>query len=84
MIERGPRRARWRGGMLGDDPWLWVRAALHEVHPTRGLHGMVTRVGRAWGLGVIVLMSAWADRGDMSLGEAVARSLHDALLRSPA
>ncbi len=83
MIERGPRRARWRGGMLGDDPWLWVRAALHEVHPTRGLHGMVTRVGRAWGLGVIVLMSAWADRGDMSLGEAVARSLHDALLRSP-
>lgn len=83
MIEQGPRRSRWRGGMLGDDPWRWVRAALHEVRPVRGWKGMATRIGRAWGIGVIVLLSAWADKGDMGPGEALARSLHDALLRSP-
>jgi len=83
MIARGPRRSRWRGGMLGDDPWRWVRAALYEVRPVRGLRGMATRIGRAWGIGVIVFLSAWADKGDMGLGEALARSLHDALLRSP-
>jgi len=32
---------------------------------------------------LLVLIYAWADRGEMGLGEALARSIYDALFRSP-
>jgi hypothetical protein len=82
-IHDGPRRTGWRAGYLGSDPWRWVRAAVHEAYGSLGLKSLSRAIGRAWGLGLLLLIYAWADKGEMSFGEALAKSIYDALFRSP-
>jgi len=73
----------WHAGYLGDNLWRWVRAAVHEARGANGWRSFVRTIAKSWGLGALILIYAWTDKGEMSLGEAVARTLHDALLRSP-
>jgi len=82
-VQDGPRKTGWRAGYLGSGSWHWVRAALHEVHGHRGWKSLSRTFGRAWGMGILVLLYAWVDKGEMSFGEALAKSINDALFRSP-
>jgi len=79
----GPRKTGWRVGYLGTNPRGWVRAAIHAVHGANGWKTAARSVSRAWGLGLLLVANAWLDRGDMSFGEALGRSVHDALFLSP-
>lgn len=83
LVEDRPRSTGWGSGYLGHDTWRWVRAAIHETYGPFGWKHWSRAIGHAWGLGALLLLSAWADKGEMSLGEALARSIFDALFRSP-
>jgi hypothetical protein len=83
MVQEGPKSTGWRAGYLGTAPWSWVRAAVHEVHGFRGWKDVSRINNPIWGFGILVLLHAWAEKGDMRLGEAVGRTIYDALFRSP-
>ncbi len=73
----------WRTGYIGSDSWAWVRAAFHETHGGLGWKAKLRGISRLWPLLLLVVIYAWGDKGDMAFGEAVGRSLYDALFRSP-
>jgi len=79
----GPRKSAWRRGYLGEAASRWVRAAMHEVYGAHGWKSIPRAIGKAWALGLLVLLYAWLDKGEMSYGKAVAASLYDALFRNP-
>jgi hypothetical protein len=83
MIRDRPKGTSWRAGYLGTGAWRWVRAAVHEVHGPRRFKSVTRTIGRAWGLLLVVVIYAWADKGELGFGEALARAIHDALFRSP-
>lgn len=80
---RDATRRGWRPGYLGHDTWRWVRAAVYEIHGFRGPKTVLKSIGRAWGLGILVLLYTWLDKGELGYGTALARSVYDALFRSP-
>ena len=80
---QGPTKTGWRAGYLGSDPWRWVRAALHEVHGARGWRSVSKALNPFVCLGLLVVISAWLDKGEFSFAGAMARSIYDALFRSP-
>ena len=80
---RGPTKTGWHAGYLGSNPWSWVRAAFHEVHGDRGWRNSSKALNPLACLGFLVVLNAWLDRGEFSFGGAVARSIYDALFRSP-
>ncbi|MDH3626489.1 MAG: hypothetical protein OEV00_04700 [Acidobacteriota bacterium] len=77
------KRLGWRTGYLGSGPWGWVRAAFHETHGALGWRAVIRGISRLWGFGLLVVLFAWIDRGEMAFGEALGRTLYDALFRSP-
>jgi hypothetical protein len=83
LIGGRPKNVGWRSGYLGVGSWAWLRAAHHEVHGGLGWKALVRTLSKMWGLALIIVFSAWVDKGDMSLPRAVGYSLYDALLRSP-
>ena len=83
IIRQGPTKTGWHAGYLGSEMWNWVRAAFHEVHGAHGWKTVAKALGRLWGMGLLIVLYAWVDRGEFSFGEAIARSLYDALFRSP-
>jgi hypothetical protein len=84
MIREISKRSNWHSrGYLGGNVWRWVRAAFHETHGARSWKTVVRVISRGWGLGLLIVAHAWADKGEWSLGEAIARSLYDGLFRSP-
>ena len=80
---RGPAKTDWHAGYLGTDPWGWVRAAFHEARGDRGGRSVSKALTPSVCLGLLVVLNAWLDRGEFSFGGAVARSINDALFRSP-
>ncbi len=83
QAQRRAQGTAWRAGYLGPDSWPWVRAAIHETYGGLGRMGLVKAINGAWGLLLLVLLSAWIDKGEFNYVEAVGRSLYDALFRSP-
>ena len=82
-VAQGPRSDGWHSGYLGSRPWRWVRAAIHEAHGANTLKDVGRVISRLWGIVALVLLYAWIDKGELGFGEAVARSIYDALFRSP-
>jgi len=82
-IKGGPVEAAWKSDYLGNDPWRWVRAAIHETYGANFVKALSKSIAKAWGLGLLILVSAWLDKGEMRFTEALAWSINDALLRSP-
>jgi len=78
-----PKTTGWRAGYLGGDSWAWVRAEFHEAHGALGWKGVSKAISRLWGLGLLFLIYAWVDKGELGFGEALGRSIYDALFRSP-
>ena len=84
MIREVSKRSDWRSrDYLGENDWRWVRAAFHETYGAQSWKTVLRVITRSWGLGILIVAHAWADKGQWSLGEAIARSLYDALFRSP-
>ncbi len=83
MIQGGPVKSGWLTGYLGQNMWLWTRAAIHETYGAHVLKTFLKAVARAWPLVPLFLIYAWEDKGEMRFSEALAKSLNDALFRSP-
>jgi len=73
----------WKTGYLGDDTWRWVRTAIFETYGLNPFKTMIRDIAKAWPLVLVILLGPWIDKGNMPFGEALARSLYDALFRSP-
>jgi hypothetical protein len=83
IISDHSKKVGWRSGYLGVGSWAWLRAAHHEVHGGLGWKAFARALSKMWGLLLIVLVSAWIDKGDMSFLRALGYSLYDAMFRSP-
>ena len=83
MARHGPVRTAGSAGYLGNAAWRWARAAVHERYGAHVGKTISRAISRAWGLAFLILIYAWADKGDLGLGEALARMINDALFRSP-
>ncbi len=76
----------WRSGYLGNTPWKWVRAGVHEAYGPLTLGVVGRAIASTWVLWLLVALHAWVERveaGDESFGIALGKTLHDVLLRSP-
>jgi hypothetical protein len=82
-VEAGPGKTTWSPGYLGVGLWRWVRAAIHEVHGSNLRRDNAKALIPLAYFTLLCVGHAWAERGDLSLGEAVARTIYDALFRSP-
>jgi hypothetical protein len=83
MLRLGPSRSLWRPQYFGNHVGRWVRAAIHE---SRGAHTVKTvtlAISRAWALVLLILLYAWADKGEFSYGQALAMSINAALISAP-
>jgi len=83
MIQGGPVKSGWMTTCLGQDLWRWTRAAVHETYGAHVLKAFLKAISGAWVLVPLFLIYAWEEKGEMGFAQALAKSLHDALFRSP-
>ena len=83
LAREKPRTTGWKSGYLDARTWSWVRAAIYESYGSVGWKSLIKIPGRLWALGLVFAIHAWANRGSLSFGQALGRTMHDALLQSP-
>lgn len=83
LIQQGPKKTGWRAGYLGTDSWSWVRAMLYEIYGPVGWKTLPRLLDRVWVLGLLFVIYAWADKGDLGFGEALGKTIYGALFSSP-
>jgi len=83
LMQGGPVKPGWMTTHFGQNLWIWTRAAVYETYGTYVLRYFVKAISRAWAIVAIFLLHTWMDKAEMGLGQALAKSLHDALFRSP-
>ena len=82
LAEDGPRSLTWTPGYLGTDTWNWVRATI-RTHGPWGWATVGRVLSRLWVLGLLLVIYAWSDKGDLGFGEALGKTIHGALFSSP-
>lgn len=84
LAARKPHQSKdWRAGYLDGSTWNWVRAAVYEGYGPVDWKTLIKIPSRLWALGLVFALHAWANRGSMDFGEALARTMFEALLQSP-
>lgn len=84
-VRKSPTRG-WRSGYLGNSPWNWVRAGLHETYGPLTFGVVGRAIASTWVLWLLVAIHAWVERveaGEQSFSVALGKTLYDVLLRSP-
>ena len=81
LLKSSPRG--WKLGYLGENPWKWVRAGVHETYGPLTLRVVGKAIASTWVLWLLIGMHAWTERGEESFGIAVGRTVYDVLFRSP-
>ena len=81
LLKSSPRG--WKLGYLGENPWKWVRAGVHETYGPLTLRVVGKAIASTWVLWLLIGMYAWTERGEESFGVAVGKTLHEVLFRSP-
>ena len=83
LAQAGPKHTGWKAGYLGTDTRSWVGAIFYETYGQLGWRTVPRLLDRMWVLGLLFVIYAWSDKGDLSFGEALGKTIHGALLSSP-
>jgi len=78
-----PGAIRWKAGYLGTGTWRWACAAAYEIYGQFTWKGVVRMLNGSVALVVFFALSAWADMGDQSYWQSLARTIHYSVLQSP-
>ena len=81
-VKEGPRRTSWTARYLGVGSWNWIRATLH-THGPIGWRTVPKALNPLWVLGLLLATNAWSDKGALSFGEALGKTVYGALFGSP-
>ena len=71
------------GVYIGSSPRSWLRAAVHETYGSFDWRPLLRLLGQSWVLALLYALRAWADKGALSYGESLARTVHQSLFASP-
>jgi hypothetical protein len=85
LLKSSPRG--WKLGYLGENPWKWVRAGVHETYGPLTLRVVGKAIASTWVLWLLIGIHAWTEGWSEGQGasfwEAVGKTVFDVLFRSP-
>jgi hypothetical protein len=82
-VQERPKTTGWKAGYLGTYSWNWVRAMFYESFGPVGWKSLPRLLNRFWVLGLIFVIYAWSDKGNLGFGEALGKTIYGALFGSP-
>lgn len=82
-VGKGARKTGWRSGYLGTKTWRWVRAVAQENYGPLSWQTVTRALRSMSGLGLLLVLYSWVDKGELGLGESLAKTVYQTLVNSP-